>query len=84
MQQVEQGRRQRLPRAHSYRIQEFGVSHLPEIIGDETYALLVDRRLPYQQRRQRLEAVLEERQAVIEAYLTAGFQLEAVWPAISA
>ena len=61
------------------RIQEFEVSHLPEIIGNDTYTLLVDRRLPYRQRRQRFEAVLEERQSGIEAYLTAGFQLEAVW-----
>jgi hypothetical protein len=61
------------------RIQEFEASRLPEIVGDETYAMLADKTLPYRQRRQQFEQVLEHRDAAIEAYLTADFPIETFW-----
>ena len=61
------------------RIQEFETSRFPEIVGDETYAMLADETLPYRQRRQQFEQVLEHRDAAIEAYLTADFPIETFW-----
>ncbi|OZB55288.1 hypothetical protein [Thiomonas sp.] len=61
------------------RLQEFEASRLPEIVGDETYAMLADKTLPYRQRRQQFEQVLGHRNTAIEAYLAADFPVETFW-----
>ena len=61
------------------RVKEFEVSKLCEIIGEEAYAMLANRRLPYRQRRQQFEQVLDSKEATIEAYLTADLPIQMVW-----
>ncbi len=61
------------------RVKGFEVSKLCEIIGEEAYAMLASRRLPYRQRRQQFEQVLDSKEATIEAYLTTDLPIQMVW-----